>query len=391
MSAGESAELTNLRNEHTKLSTLVAEGLRQLEAQYKAMTEQFAFTNPEIQALGAEYDQEKSKEHHKNFRRLALLKAQLAAAREADLRHVRKGVEGQRSAFKKRLSELEAAISRQEERDRATKADLEALVEEQLKLDQDLEAKRLDLTSAAEEEDWEKCVVLEREIASMPKTALEMRQATAAPSSGVGHFEIGWDEITGVGHALGELAESLGWLLQESVQGPAPSSPESLDQLKSYPLLPFLIKKPDNRSRKVPEPIIKTPGPEKSPPQSTSIEDVVKDALLVFGTKHPTSQQPLQKSDTDPTTGARQLKPFPAHWGEPPKKQTRDLRRWPDGYGAGSGTMAKWIQDKMFQDVKDVAATAQASAPKSKAPTHMSPETWANVASKKEKQKLRML
>ena len=31
-------------------------------------------------------------------------------------------------------------------------------------------------------------------------------------------------------------------------------------------------------------------------------------------------------------------KPYPAHWGAPPLRQTRDLRPLPGGYGRGSGT-----------------------------------------------------
>merc|ERR1719240_212464 len=41
---------------------------------------------------------------------------------------------------------------------------------------------------------------------------------------------------------------------------------------------------------------------------------------------------------------------FPAHWGEPPLAQTRDLRPLPGGYGMGSGTLAKWIEEKMSAD-----------------------------------------
>ena len=49
-------------------------------------------------------------------------------------------------------------------------------------------------------------------------------------------------------------------------------------------------------------------------------------------------------------------KEFPAHWGEPPAIQTRDLRPLPGGYGEGSGTLAKWIQDNLD---KDAAAEAK--------------------------------
>ncbi len=48
-------------------------------------------------------------------------------------------------------------------------------------------------------------------------------------------------------------------------------------------------------------------------------------------------------------------KKFPAHWGEPPAAQTFDLRPLPGGYGEGSGTLAKWIQDNLG---KDAAASA---------------------------------
>jgi hypothetical protein len=43
-------------------------------------------------------------------------------------------------------------------------------------------------------------------------------------------------------------------------------------------------------------------------------------------------------------------KEFPAHWGAPPRAQTRDLRPLPGGYGSGSGTLAKWIQMNLDKD-----------------------------------------
>ena len=41
---------------------------------------------------------------------------------------------------------------------------------------------------------------------------------------------------------------------------------------------------------------------------------------------------------------------FPAHWGEPPRMQTKDLRQLPGGYGMGSGTLVRWIEQKMAED-----------------------------------------
>ena len=43
-------------------------------------------------------------------------------------------------------------------------------------------------------------------------------------------------------------------------------------------------------------------------------------------------------------------KPFPKHWGDPPLRQTRDRRPLPGGYGTGSSTLAKWIQENLDRD-----------------------------------------
>ena len=45
-------------------------------------------------------------------------------------------------------------------------------------------------------------------------------------------------------------------------------------------------------------------------------------------------------------------KAFPKHWGAPPRIQTRDLRPLPGGYGRGSGTLARWIQQNLDRDAK---------------------------------------
>ena len=57
---------------------------------------------------------------------------------------------------------------------------------------------------------------------------------------------------------------------------------------------------------------------------------------------------------------------FPEHWGRPPLKQTRDLRPLPGGYGMGSGTLAKWVAEKMAVDAAGGAGSgAGASAARS--------------------------
>ena len=51
---------------------------------------------------------------------------------------------------------------------------------------------------------------------------------------------------------------------------------------------------------------------------------------------------------------------FPGHWGPEPAAQTRDYRELPGGYGFGSSTLNRWIEQNM---AKDAAAPAAAPAP----------------------------
>ena len=51
---------------------------------------------------------------------------------------------------------------------------------------------------------------------------------------------------------------------------------------------------------------------------------------------------------------------FPGRWGPEPAAQTRDYRELPGGYGFGSSTLARWIEQNM---AKDAAAPAAAPAP----------------------------
>lgn len=43
---------------------------------------------------------------------------------------------------------------------------------------------------------------------------------------------------------------------------------------------------------------------------------------------------------------------YPRHWGQPPQRQTRDLRPLPAGFGMGSSTLATWIQQHIDEDRK---------------------------------------
>ena len=49
---------------------------------------------------------------------------------------------------------------------------------------------------------------------------------------------------------------------------------------------------------------------------------------------------------------------FPAHWGAPPRMQTKDLRELPGGHGMGSGTLARWIQEHLDEDAQAGARPA---------------------------------
>jgi hypothetical protein len=57
-----------------------------------------------------------------------------------------------------------------------------------------------------------------------------------------------------------------------------------------------------------------------------------------------------QERDARMPNEVPKLKQYPAHWGEPPRIQTRDLRPLPGGYGRGSSTLARWIQQNLDRD-----------------------------------------
>ncbi len=54
---------------------------------------------------------------------------------------------------------------------------------------------------------------------------------------------------------------------------------------------------------------------------------------------------------------------YPAHWGDPPARQTRDLRPLPGGYGQGSSTFAKWIQENLDKDAAKPTSNGNVSNP----------------------------
>ena len=67
---------------------------------------------------------------------------------------------------------------------------------------------------------------------------------------------------------------------------------------------------------------------------------------MIYGKK----EKPAPAKPIRPLFNPNKRKPFPQHWGDPPKRQTRDLRPLPGGYGMGSGTLANWIQKNLDRD-----------------------------------------
>jgi hypothetical protein len=80
-----------------------------------------------------------------------------------------------------------------------------------------------------------------------------------------------------------------------------------------------------------------TPWFDETKGERRSAEEVYE---MIYG-------QPA-KGGAKPATGGR----FPAHWGDPPRIQTRDLRPLPGGYGQGSSTLANWIKANMEKDAE---------------------------------------
>ncbi|MBT5845109.1 MAG: protease inhibitor I42 family protein [Verrucomicrobiales bacterium] len=74
--------------------------------------------------------------------------------------------------------------------------------------------------------------------------------------------------------------------------------------------------------------------------------------LLTFGLNLQ-AQEGVTKRKPQPIFKAPNGKAFPANWGRPPLRQTRDLRPLPGGYGRGSGTLAGWIQENLNNDAKN--------------------------------------
>ncbi|MGC6466292.1 MAG: DUF5060 domain-containing protein [Akkermansiaceae bacterium] len=78
--------------------------------------------------------------------------------------------------------------------------------------------------------------------------------------------------------------------------------------------------------------------------------------------------------DFQAEAGDNQRPAFPEHWGDPPKRQTRDLVDLPAPYGKGSSTLRKWIIENQKKD----AANDPAPAPDKPKGLADFPKHWGN-------------
>ena len=69
-----------------------------------------------------------------------------------------------------------------------------------------------------------------------------------------------------------------------------------------------------------------------------------------------------EKAEDEPSSSSSSSR-FPKHWGEEPRIQTRDYRTLPGGYGMGSSTLARWIQDNLDRDEASASSAAEAPTP----------------------------
>ena len=89
---------------------------------------------------------------------------------------------------------------------------------------------------------------------------------------------------------------------------------------------------------------------ELEKPKAEKKEDSEKPAEV-----KPSEESPEPKKETPALVEPKVYqspsgKAYPAHWGAPPLRQTRDLRPLPGGYGNGSGPLARWIQENLDKD-----------------------------------------
>lgn len=75
----------------------------------------------------------------------------------------------------------------------------------------------------------------------------------------------------------------------------------------------------------------------------------------LYGWIEENQQKDLAGKGKDQSSDKPKCGVYPKHWGNPPKRQTRDLRWFPAPWDhcRGSGTVVRWIKEKQAEDKKN--------------------------------------
>ena len=170
---------------------------------------------------------------------------------------------------------------------------------------------------------------------------------------------------------------------------PAPIDPPTTPETPDGEKKPTEIKP----SEESPEPKKETPAPLETPTNPEN-PDVEKKPTEI----KPSEETPEPKKETPAPVEPKVYqspsgKAYPAHWGAPPLRQTRDLRPLPGGYGNGSGTLARWIQQNLDKDALpetedpdgEKKPAEETPEPKKESPAPLEPPTKPETPEKETK------
>jgi len=95
-----------------------------------------------------------------------------------------------------------------------------------------------------------------------------------------------------------------------------------------------------------------------------------------------TQERPSENKEVSDEAKRPERKPFPKHWGEPPRIQTKDFRPLPGGFGMGSSTLAVWIEKNIERDVDKGKRPEVKPKPKPKPSLPVRPELPKEIKKK---------
>ena len=156
---------------------------------------------------------------------------------------------------------------------------------------------------------------------------------------------------------------------------------------------------PENPDKEKPAEPKEEPSAPLEPPTNPETPDGGKKPTEV----NPSEETPEPKKETPGPVEPKIYqspsgKAYPAHWGAPPLRQTRDLQPLPGGYGNGSGTLARWIQENLDLDAlpktkdpdgekkpAEIKPSEETPEPKKEAPAPVDPPTKPETPEKETK------